>query len=300
MKGALDGAREAVEDYDPEIVVVFAPDHYNGFFYRLMPPFCIGAAARTVGDYDTASGPLDVPRDLAFACAEAAMADDVDVAVSLDMQLDHGTAQPLEWLLGGLTARPVVPVFINSVAAPLGPLRRAHRLGAAIGRHLASLDRRVLVIGSGGLSHDPPVPTLATASGSTWDRIVGGVPPTDEQRDARRSAVIAAGQASADGSSDRHPLNPAWDRRLLALLDEGRLDEVAGWSNARITADGGNSAHEIRTWIAAFAALAQSGPYRVTHRYYREAPALISGFAVRTAFPRSQGAADRAIAHGRS
>ena len=38
-------AREFVSAFDPELVVIFSPDHYNGFFYRLMPPFCIGTAA---------------------------------------------------------------------------------------------------------------------------------------------------------------------------------------------------------------------------------------------------------------
>ena len=31
------------------------------------------------------------------------------------------------------------------------------------GDELATLDKRVLLVGSGGLSHSPPVPTLATA-----------------------------------------------------------------------------------------------------------------------------------------
>ncbi|EUA51237.1 catalytic LigB subunit of aromatic ring-opening dioxygenase family protein [Mycobacterium xenopi 3993] len=35
---------------------------------------------------------------------------------------------------------------------------------------------RVLVVGSGGLSHDPPMPTLATASPSALERIVHGRP----------------------------------------------------------------------------------------------------------------------------
>ena len=44
-------------------------------------------------------------------------------------------------------------------------------------------------------------------------------------------------------------------------------------------------AHEIRTWIAAYSALAQAGPYTVTYRYYRPIPQYIVGFAVTTARP---------------
>ena len=47
---ALDGARAFIADFDPELVVLFGPDHYNGFFYDMMPSFCIGAAAESIGD----------------------------------------------------------------------------------------------------------------------------------------------------------------------------------------------------------------------------------------------------------
>ncbi len=56
IRTAVGSAREFVADYDPELVVTFSPDHYNGFFYRLMPPFCIGTAATGVGDYGTYAG----------------------------------------------------------------------------------------------------------------------------------------------------------------------------------------------------------------------------------------------------
>ena len=61
INAALADAREFVRAYDPELVVIFSPDHYNGFFYRMMPPFCIGTKAVGVGDYGTQAGPLDVP-----------------------------------------------------------------------------------------------------------------------------------------------------------------------------------------------------------------------------------------------
>ncbi|MBV8181296.1 MAG: 3-carboxyethylcatechol 2,3-dioxygenase, partial [Mycobacterium sp.] len=78
---------------------------------------------------------------------------------------------------------------------------------------------------------------------------------------------------------------PAWDQRFLDILDSGELDELDKWSNSFIAQEGGNSAHEIRTWVAAFAALAAAGPYQTTTRYYRPAAELIAGFAVRTAVP---------------
>jgi 2,3-dihydroxyphenylpropionate 1,2-dioxygenase len=285
IDGVLTQAREFVADFNPEIVVIFAPDHYNGFFYKLMPSFCIGTDAQGVGDYGTHKGPLDVPEATAVACAKAVLSAGVDVAISASMDVDHGTVQPLEKLFGHATARPVIPIFINSVATPLGPLHRCRTLGTAVGSYLATLGKRVLVVGSGGLSHDPPVPTLATATPPVIERIVHGRPMTPEQRLARQTAVMDAAKSFAGGQSKLQPLNPDFDRQFLDILDRGQLDELDTWSNAFIAHEGGNSAHEIRTWVAAFSALAAAGPYETRVRYYQPAPELIAGFAVRTAVP---------------
>ncbi|MGB7113293.1 MAG: 3-carboxyethylcatechol 2,3-dioxygenase, partial [Mycobacterium sp.] len=110
-------------------------------------------------------------------------------------------------------------------------------------------------------------------------------PMTPEQRLARQTAVMDAAANFAGGGSDLAPLNPEWDQKFLEILDSGQLDDLDKWSNSFIAAEGGNSAHEIRTWVAAFAALAAAGPYATGLRYYKPAPELIAGFAVRTAVP---------------
>jgi 2,3-dihydroxyphenylpropionate 1,2-dioxygenase len=285
IEAAIDDAAAFVADFDPQLTVVFAPDHYNGFFLRLMPPFCIGTAAQGLGDYGTHAGPLNVAADLAGDCAAAVLEHGVDVAVSACMDVDHAMVQPLERLFGDAGACPVIPIFINAIAAPLGPIHRARALGAAVGDYLAGLDLRVLVLGSGGLSHDPPMPTLATAPPVTRDRILHGTQMSAEQRQARQAAVMAAARDVAAGANDLAPLNPDFDQRFLSIVDSGRLDDLADWSNSFITEAGGGSAHEIRTWVAAFGALAAQGGYRTANRYYRPAPELIAGFAIRTAEP---------------
>jgi 2,3-dihydroxyphenylpropionate 1,2-dioxygenase len=285
IEGAIAQAREFVEHYDPELVVIFSPDHYNGFFYKVMPPFCIGMSASGVGDYGTHAGPLNVPANLAAQCAEAVLGSGVDVAVSASMDVDHGTVQPLEKLFGDATSHPVIPIFVNAIAVPLGPLHRCRALGTAVGGYLATLDKRVLVIGSGGLSHSPPVPALATAPLAVRERIVHGQPMTSEQRQARQAAVIDAARSFARGESGLQPLNPVWDHRFLDIIDGGRLAELDQWSNSFVLHEGGGSAHEIRTWVAAFATLATAGPYHTTMRYYKPAAELIAGFAIRTAAP---------------
>lgn len=280
-------ARERVRAFDPELVVVFAPDHFNGFFYDVMPPFCIGAAATAIGDFNSLAGKLPVPSDIAHALAEHVLASEVDVALSYRMQVDHGCAYALEVLTGGLDAHPVVPVFINSVAPPMATLRRSRLLGDAIGRHLARTDKRVLVVGSGGISHEPPVPELIGATEEVAERLIAGRNPSAESRAARQARTVAAAEAFTAGTSHLHPLNPQWDHAFLSLLCDGHLSAVDDISNDAITRDGGKSAHEIRTWVAAFAALAVYGEYSASLDYYRAIPEWIAGFAAMHATPQT-------------
>lgn len=129
VNGVIASARERIAAFSPELVVLFAPDHYNGFFYDVMPPFCLGVGATAIGDFGSAAGELPVPVELAEACAHAVMKSGIDLAVSYCMQVDHGFAQPLEFLLGGLDKVPVLPVFINGVATPLPGFQRTRMLG---------------------------------------------------------------------------------------------------------------------------------------------------------------------------
>ncbi|MHA6780760.1 3-carboxyethylcatechol 2,3-dioxygenase [Pseudonocardia saturnea] len=283
VETALESARAFVRAFDPELVIIFGPDHYNGFFYDMMPPFCIGAAATSVGDYGLPPGPLPVDGDAARLLARAVLDAGVDVAQSERMHVDHGFCQPLQLLFGAIDAVPVVPVFINCVAEPLGPAGRARRLGAAIGRAATAWDRRVLLVGSGGLSHDPPVPRLAEAPPEVAAGLIAGRNPTPEARAARESRVMAAAATFAEGTSGLAPLNPDWDAEFLQIVSSGELERVDAWTNEWCVEQAGHSSHEVRTWIAAYAALAAQGPYTVETSFYEAIPEWIAGFGITTA-----------------
>ncbi|MDP9822762.1 3-carboxyethylcatechol 2,3-dioxygenase [Nocardioides massiliensis] len=284
VEDAFATARSFVHDYDPTLVVSFAPDHYNGFFYDLMPPFCIGYEALGVGDYGTTAGPLDVPTPIAEQLAAWVADHDLDVAISRKMEIDHGAIQPLEILFGGIDEVPTIPVFVNGVAKPFVKMSRVRRLGEAIGSFLATLHgERVLVVGSGGLSHDPPVPQWATADDAQRALLLDGRHPTAAARDARQQRVIDTGKAFAAGTATIQDLNPVWDRALMRTLATGDLSPIDAMTPEQMALDAGNSAHEVRTWVAAFAALGQAGPYDVLSSCYRPIREYIAGFGVMTA-----------------
>lgn len=283
VDAAVTEARAKVDAFAPDLVVLFAPDHYNGFFYKAMPPFCLGTDAVSAGDFGSAAGRVLVDEDAARHLARGVLDRDIDLTISARMTVDHGLVQPLEVLFGGIDRVPVVPVFINGVAAPLGPMRRIRALGEAVGRAAADLDRRVLFIGSGGLSHDPPVPVLEGAPPRVADALIEGIAPTPEQRERAEARVVRAGREFAAGTTPMIPLNPEWDARVMDICASGDLSEVDGWSVEWIGAQGGGSAHEVRTWVAAFAALSAVGSYAIGPRFYEPIPEWIAGFGVQYA-----------------
>ena len=276
--------RADVEAFDPELIIVFAPDHYHGLFYDLMPPFVIATAADSVADYQTLPGPLSVASDLALDLARFILDSDVDIAISHRMQVDHGCTQTLEEMTGSLTRYPVIPIIINSVAPPFGPYRRIRKLGEAVGRFIAGLDKRVLILGTGGLSHEPPVPLLAGAQDDTANFLISGRNPTAEARAARQARTIATGKIFGTDGCTLTPLNAAWDLNFIDMLVQGRLAEIDDFNIDEISKTAGRSTHEVRTWVAAFSAMAAAGSYAARKDYYRPINEWIAGYGAVSAW----------------
>ena len=111
VNGVIASARERIAAFSPELVVLFAPDHYNGFFYDVMPPFCLGVGATAIGDFGSAAGELPVPVELAEACAHAVMKSGIDLAVSYCMLVKRPMASPnmrVRWKPGSGVATPLM------------------------------------------------------------------------------------------------------------------------------------------------------------------------------------------------
>lgn len=277
------------EALQPDLIIQFAPDHYNGFFYDVMPNFCVGAAVESVGDWGTPAGPLNVPADAALALLEAVRASDIDLDLSLEMKVDHGATQLWSMMLGGLPGQSIIPIVINCGAPPRPSFRRARLLGEAVGRFAAGLGKKVVFAGSGGLSHDPPIPAIATAAGPVRDFLLRGRNPSPADRQAREGRVLAAAAGFAAGESTALPLNPDWDAAFLAIAGSGDLTAFDAWTEDQVTGEGGSGGHEVRCWIAALAALqAASGDYTLETRHYAPVPEWMTAMGVVTATPTGQ------------
>jgi len=273
----------AIRDFDPELVFAFGADHFNGFFLKLMPSFCIGLAAEAVGDIGGFEGALEVPRAEAVAAAEYLRNNDVDIAVSYKMTIDHGFSQTINNMLGGLLAKPTIPIFINCIAPPLVPFRRSRMLGEAIGKHARALDRKILFLASGGMSHHPTryYPELGDGPEdvTAW-QLSGGDDPASlspqqwverlEEMHIEGAKMITRGERTAGHMR----LNADADARFLEVLTSGDLRKFDDWIPTDVVKEAGIGSMELHTWIAATAAHLAAGGGPPTTDFYSVAPEL--------------------------
>ena len=279
---AVGEAARWIESREPELIAVFGPDHFAGLFYDLMPGFVIAGAANGGCDWGLEPGPLDVPGDIAMACFRHLSAEGFDPAFSYDMRVDHGVTIPLVKLTGALAAYPVLPVVVNCAAVTRPGFRRVRELGAAVGRFLAGLDKRVVVVGSGGLSHDPPTPAVDLDDEKVVARVVRRNTPTREEFERREARVVEAAKAMCRGEGPILPPSEAFDRRFLKHWTAGELEAFDGWSDEEMDREGGFGGHEVRCWVAAAAAwaAASGGAPEPALDYYDIIPEWITGMAV--------------------
>ncbi|MCX5495529.1 3-carboxyethylcatechol 2,3-dioxygenase [Kaistia dalseonensis] len=287
FNAALKSASRKIAEWEPDLCVVFFPDHFNGFFYDLMPAFCIGAAANSIGDFGSVPGQLDVPEDIAVDIATSCTRSGVDIALSYRMQVDHGAVQPVELLSEFHSLTRIVPIFINCAAPPRPTFARVRALGEAVGVWANRTSQRVLFLASGGLSHDPPIPAMKGATPDVRAKLIDGRAASHAARLSRQTRIHGAGHAYVSGTSPLRPLNPTWDRDFLDHLTREDLTVGDDWRDDDITEAAGRGAHEVRSWIAAFGALSAAGHFQTTVEFYEPVPEWITGMAIATATPRS-------------
>lgn len=276
---------EEVKQYDPTLIITFGPDHFNGFFYDLMPSFCVGIRATAAGDWNYGPGKINVPEERSKDLICHVLNEGVDVAYSFRMQADHGVTQPLHFLCDGKLDRyPTIPIFINAAAVPLPTVARTVKLGQAIAEFLKNLDlnsERVLILGTGGLSHDPPTPQMGSVPPEVEEFLIAGRNPTTEARNIRQSKVIAVGEKLAAGDkSVAVPLNSEWDLKLLELFKQADFDALVAMTEEEIRQQGGRGGQEIRCWIAALATMHGLGEYDMQLHCYEAIDEWIAGFSI--------------------
>ena len=152
-------AREWVRAEKPDVAIVFYNDHGLNFFLDKMPTFAIGAADQ----YNNADEGWGIPTlppfkgdaALSWKIVNHLIDKEFDVVTCQEMLVDHAFTLPLKLFWPEGPAPVAIPVCINTVQFPLPSAKRCIALGKAVGEAIAAWDsdKKVVMIGSGGLSH---------------------------------------------------------------------------------------------------------------------------------------------------
>jgi hypothetical protein len=164
---AIAKLRQKLEAFDPDVLIVVGDDQHENLIDDNMPPFSIymGEEVEASSSLRYLNQPKSenrtryrVDAKLAEALTVGLMDEGFDPAYSKRSRyeggLGHAFARVLKFLMPEPTRR-IVPVMVNTYYPPAPSARRCVKFGTA----LASLvrrfpsDDRVVVIGSGGLSH---------------------------------------------------------------------------------------------------------------------------------------------------
>lgn len=165
--------REQLEAARLDALVMVSAEHFTNFFMDNMPAFCFGLAEGYPGPSEDEPF-LKIPKTvvpgavrLAHALATA-VSEDVDIAHSEELVLDHGFMVPLHLLTPDMRV-PIVPVVVNCLAAPRPALKRCYALGRSLRRAIDARAERIGLLACGGLSHWPAVPESGQLN-VEWDR----------------------------------------------------------------------------------------------------------------------------------
>jgi len=165
-QAAIAELRRKLASWAPDVLVMVADDQHENILDDANPPFTV-----YVGDGFEASVSLSyfkeprsanrtaykTDRALAEALLEQLMEAGFDPAYSKFLRYDGGLGHAFARVLKFLTpdaGLPVVPIMVNTYYPPAPSARRCVAFGQALAAAIDRLpNRRIAVIGSGGLSH---------------------------------------------------------------------------------------------------------------------------------------------------
>lgn len=149
-----------LQELRPTQLVVIYNDHLNHFDFDAYPTLAIGVAQQfEQADEGWGKRPWpNIPGDPKFAIELTeylVRKSEFDLTVCQTLALDHGVYSWFPYLMDTPWRIPVTPIAVNMVRQPLPTSQRLARLGRELRAAVESnaADERVLVIATGGMSH---------------------------------------------------------------------------------------------------------------------------------------------------
>ncbi|GLY70357.1 hypothetical protein [Amycolatopsis taiwanensis] len=172
VEGAFARVRRRIEELEPDAAIVVSVEHFTNFFLNNLPAFAVSTADSYLGPVTAEMGAfLNVEQHwypgnagLGEHVYSFALESGFDPAlVAGGLAFDENFCVPLKHLDPG-SRLPLVPVIVNGVNPPWPTARRCYDFGRMIRAAVeAQRDaRRVVVLGTGGLSHWVGMPESGT------------------------------------------------------------------------------------------------------------------------------------------
>jgi 3-O-methylgallate 3,4-dioxygenase len=240
--------------YDPDVLIMIGGDQTETFDNSNVPQFMVylgkGGPARTPSTYrpgNTPGGPgsnmppVELKVDVDFSqwlLTKLVKQEKFDITFSYEDKslgrgagLPHAYGYPSTWLLKDLDV-PTVIIYENTYNAPSLSAKRCYDFGAALARITKNDPRRIAILGSGGLSHDPGGKRSSWIDPSLdrWflDQLAQG------NGRATQAMYTFASDAMAGGTGE----NRAWITVAGAMEEMGSRAKVLDYVEARKTVTG--------------------------------------------------------------
>src|SRR5215813_1480791 len=230
IRDAHRSIRERLRQLRADAVLMVGDDQTENFGPDNLPQLLVYTGGDYVADdWDRKqSARIASHPEIAGALVEGCLEEGFDVGFSASYRdgrlLSHAHVEPILYLVRE-SGTPVVPVFVNAVHPPAPGPARCYAFGQAlrrvIDRKLGS--RRIVLCGSGGLSHFSPSHPWAHHVGS---RYVGDI-------------------------------SVEFDRKIVAWMREGRGEQLAKFSSRDLIENGEG---ELRQWIVMLGAIGAARP----------------------------------------
>lgn len=164
----------ALRALEPDVLVVIANDHMENFVLHSVPSFTIhlGPAAR--GSFAGRDFDHPVPEAEAYALLCGLQEEGFDPAFTYTAGIGYEFGIPLAF--AGYPARtPIIPIYVNTYAAPQPSPDRCYAFGRAMHRTFQRLGLRAVVIASGGMSHYPGTDKYSQPDVSGDERLLDSI-----------------------------------------------------------------------------------------------------------------------------
>ena len=200
--------RRRMDVLKPDVVIGVANDHLLNFPMDNLPDFCVGIGDEWEGPAPWFRNWLNVPdykvrgdRAIGRALVRESAKAGINHAFAEKLLFDDNWSVPLKFLFPRYDVR-FVPIHMNPVVPPVPSATCCLEVGAQIARIVKALpsNDRVVLMGTGGLSHDPGGPDYFTVH-EDFDRWFMQLLETGDVEAVKREVTFEKFLTGGDGGA---------------------------------------------------------------------------------------------------